>query len=70
MSSAIAREPRARFDGRVAGVGLEPDGVRIETNRRARPALSGLALETALAYLGCPTHVTGYLAYERDRTVL
>lgn len=70
--SAIAREPRPRqrITGIVTGLGLEPDGLRIEVNRGVRPAIAGMTIETALPFLLRPTQVTGYLIYDADREIL
>jgi len=70
--SAIAREPKARqrILGIVTGVGLERDGIRIEINRRMRPAISGMTLENVIPFLHRPTQVMGYLVYEDERVIL
>lgn len=70
--SAIAREAprRQRIDGVLTGLGLEPGGVRIEINKRVRPAIFGMTLEMTIPYLQRPTQVVGFLTYKDDQSIL
>lgn len=70
--SSIALETRDRqwIDCLITGVGLEPDGIRIEVNRGARLAIVGMTLEMTIPYLQRVTHVSGNVVYEGDRAIL
>lgn len=70
--SAIASEApkRQKIDGVVTGLGLEKGGIRIEINKRVRPAIFGMTLDMTIPYLQRPTQVVGFLTYKDDQSIL